>query len=86
MAIGSIAVAVKPIAELLLKVANLISPDKRDEVNKRKALNFGEKYIFTNEEIGRLKKVKPWTSKQERALDRLQRKLKRYRDWYFQYN
>ena len=78
--------AIKPIAEFLLKVVNLIDPDKRSEVNRRRALNFAEKYIFLTEEIARIKQVNPFTEKEERKVGTLERKRAWYRKVFFEYS
>ena len=84
--ITKIITAVKPIAELLLKVVSLIDPDKRKEVNKRKALHFAEKYILTNEEL-RILQAKELLSKKEIAqVKRLEKKLRYLRKYFFLYD
>lgn len=77
---------VKAVARVLLKLLNLLDPDKRDEVSKRRALDWGEKYILTNEEIKRIEMVKPFTEVERKQIDRLERKLERYKKWFFDYN
>jgi len=86
MAIGKIALAVTAISKVLLKILNLIDPKSRDFVHKRKALEWAEKFILTYYEIERIKSVRPFTETEEKLLDKLQRKLGRYKEWFFQYN
>ena len=84
-AIGSIG----PVAKFLLKALELIDPKTRDWVRKRKALEWAEKYILTNEEIKVLKgKVKyaPLDKKEIKKLARLEKKLRWYKKWFFDYD
>lgn len=79
-------IAVKPIAELLLKIVSLIDPDKRKEVNKRKALHYAEKYILTNEELRVLQSKVSLSKGEQGQLKRLRRRLHHYRRWFFEYD
>lgn len=81
--------AVKPLSKLLVKILELVDPKTRDWVRKRKALEWGEKYIFTNEAIKVLEgqaKFGELSFKDKRKLARLNKKLGWYRKWYFEYN
>ena len=77
--------AAKPVAHVALKVLNLVDPKTRNLVNMRKAINFGEKYIFKTEEIEKLNGEK-LTSPEVKKLARLIKKRKYYRRWYFEYS
>lgn len=78
--------AIKPIAELLLKALSLIDPKTRDWVRKRKALEFAEKYILTNEALRILQDKTKLSKKELREKARLLRKLRLYRKWFFAYD
>lgn len=80
--------ATTAISKLLLKGLELIDPKTRDWVNKRKALEWGEKYIFCDEEIKVLKKkpIPLMTFKERKKILYLEKKLKYYRKWFFEYS
>lgn len=86
MSIVAVVGAVKPLAQALLKVLELIDPKTRDWVRKRKALEFAEKYIFANEEARVLNRKAELTKKEMRKLADLNKKLRYYRKWFFDYN
>lgn len=73
----------KAVVPLLLTLVTKLGGSK-PEVQMRKAINYAEKYIFTQEEINRLMNVKPFTAREERKLDKLTRKLNRYKEWFFE--
>lgn len=78
MGITAILGSIGPVAKVLLKALELVDPKTRDWVRKRKALEWAEKYILTNEQL------KHTTDKKVRKA--LERKMKYYRKWFFEYD
>ena len=86
VALLSIPAAVTAVARLLAKIADLIDPKARKWVRREKALDWGEKYILTNEKIEHLQSVKPFTAKEAKKVETLLRKREYYRKWFFDFN
>ena len=86
MSLFSLVGAVTPLAKVLLKGLELVDPKTRDWVNKRKALEWGEKYILADKELQHLNDK---TNKTKKELRRIKYLLKRKRflgKWFFDYD
>ncbi len=89
MSITALLGSVGPVAKLLLKGLTLVDPKTRDWVHKRKALEYGEKYIRCNEELRRLEDKLGNVGldrKETRRLKNRRRYLRYFGDWFFKYD
>ena len=78
MSITAILSGIGPVAKALLKVLELVDPKTRDWVRRRKALEWGEKYILKNRKLLRLAQKENPTKKDFKEIERIIRKL----EWY----
>ena len=78
--------AVTAVGKVLSDAMHLINPKTRDWVNKRKALEWGEKYILVNEELRGLEKQKVFTKKEKKKVEYLKKRLRYLKKWFFQYD
>ena len=75
------------VSKVLLKILGLIDPKTRDWVNKRKALEWGEKYILKDTELKQYMRLRLDLTKKEKSIvNSLKKKLGYYKKWFFQYN
>lgn len=78
--------AVTPVAKLLLKGLELIDPKTRDWVRKRKALEWGEKYILADKELQHLNDKEHRTKKELRRIKYLLKKKRYLGRFFFEYD
>lgn len=75
---------VKPLAQILLIIAQRFDPKVQEIIRRRRALTWAEKYIFANEELRMVLCGDKLTKKLKRRKAKLERMLKYYRKWFFQ--
>ena len=78
--------AVKPVAQVLLKILELVDPKTRDWVRKRKALEWAEKFFLAYKEVKFLNAKEEKTSKEKRRITYLTRMMRYYEKWFFDYS
>jgi len=83
---------VKAIADAIGKLLGLLDPALADKRRIKKAFDWAEKYIFTAEKISALLTLNDAVNKtklssnEKRRLKALQKKLRHYRKWFFDYS
>ena len=78
--------AINPVARVLLKCLDLVDPKTRDWVRRRKALEWGEKYILADKELSHLNDKAHRTKKDLKRIKYLLKMKGYYGRWYFEYN
>ena len=79
--------AIGPLAKLGLSILEKIDPKLRETVRRIKAIGFGEKYIFKNEDLMEFLQMKAKLSKRDKnKVKYLKTRLRQYKKAYFEYS